>query len=247
MEICQRIGHIARIFWERPDVSRYSYSVALFPKLKVILVDDHPILRMGLRSVVDEHADFTVCGEATNAADALALVAELKPEIAVIDITLKSSSGLELTARLREQSPQLKVLIVSMYDAELYAERALKAGAMGYMMKREAPAKLIEALECLRAGDMYVSAKQKEKMLKRFLNQSPTPEREDNLSDREVELLTLFGNGFNTREVAERLGLNAEAVRGCREMLRQRLNLEKKSDVIRYAIEWTKRGDISVA
>ena len=216
-------------------------------KTKVFLVDDHPMLRMGMSAIINEGADYEVCGEATNAADALRLIQALNPAMAVIDIALESSSGLDLAKQLQAQMPAVRILMVSMFNAEVYAERALKAGAMGYMMKRDAQRNLIEALNCIRGGEIFLSPNQKEKMLLRFLKHSPTISPDDGLSDQELEVLALLGNGFGISEVAERLQLPAEIIRGCREALRKKLNLNEPSDVIGYAIDWTTRRDVSIS
>jgi len=133
------------------------------PKTRVLLVDDHPLLRRGMRVLIEQRSKFEVCAETDNAPEAVELVGRLSPDITVVDITLRSTNGIELTKALRGQSAGMRILVVSMHDEQVYAERALRAGAMGYLMKDQAGEKLITAIECIMAGDIYVSDRLKEK------------------------------------------------------------------------------------
>lgn len=218
---------------------------AAVAKKKVLIVDDHPITRQGLRVLVDQQPDFAVCGEADNAAVAMDLAAKLKPDIAIVDITLRTANGIELTKNLRAHSPTLLILIVSMHDEELFAERALRAGAKGYLMKHEASDQIVNALRRIANGDIYVSGRVQARMLSRMVNSrtgevaSPV----ESLSDREMEVFQLLGNGYSTRQIAERLNLSVKTIDSYREHLKLKLNLETGADLIRYAIQWVKTQD----
>lgn len=214
-------------------------------KRKVLIVDDHPITRQGLRMLVDQQPDFIVCGEADNAAYAMELAAKLKPDVAIVDITLRTANGIELTKNLKAHSPELLILIVSMHDEDLFAERALRAGARGYLMKHEASDQVINALRRIVTGDVYVSERVQARMLSRMVNNrtgevaSPV----ESLSDREMEVFQLLGNGYSTRQIAERLNLSVKTIDSYREHLKLKLNLESGADLIRYAIQWVKTQD----
>jgi DNA-binding NarL/FixJ family response regulator len=214
-------------------------------KRKVLIVDDHPITRQGLRMLVDLQPDFIVCGEADNAAYAMDLAAKLKPDVAIVDITLRTANGIELTKNLKAHSPELLILIVSMHDEDLFAERALRAGARGYLMKHEASDQVINALRRIVTGEVYVSERVQARMLSRMVNSrtgevaSPV----ESLSDREMEVFQLLGNGYSTRQIAERLNLSVKTIDSYREHLKLKLNLESGADLIRYAIQWVKTQD----
>lgn len=214
-------------------------------KKKVLIVDDHPITRQGMRMLIDQQPDFTVCGEADNAAYAMELATRLKPDLAIVDITLRTANGIELTKNLKAHSPDLLILIVSMHDEELFAERALRAGAKGYLMKHEASDQVTSALRRIVSGDIYVSERVQARMLSRMVNNrtgevvSPV----ESLSDREMEVFQLLGNGYSTRQIAERLNLSVKTIDSYREHLKLKLNLESGADLIRYAIQWVKSQD----
>lgn len=214
-------------------------------KKKVLIVDDHPITRQGLRMLVDQQADFAVCGEADNAAHAMELAAKLKPDIAIVDITLRTANGIELTKNLKAHSPALLILIVSMHDEELFAERALRAGAKGYLMKHEASDQVVNALRRISKGDIYVSERVQARMLSRMVssNSGEVVSPVESLSDREMEVFQLLGNGYSTRQIAERLNLSVKTIDSYREHLKLKLNLDSGADLIRYAIQWVKAQD----
>jgi DNA-binding NarL/FixJ family response regulator len=215
-----------------PDIS--------LSKARVLLVDDHPITRKGLRTLLDQQLNLEVCGEADNASEACELIDRLKPDVAVVDIVLKTRSGIELTKEVKAHTPGLRVLIVSMHDEALYAERALRAGAMGYVMKQEMGEKVIVAVQHLLRGDLYLSAKMKEKMLHRFVNKKAEEMvfAIDTLSDREMEVFQLIGNGYSTRLIAEKLNLSAKTIDSYREHLKLKLGLETGPELVRHAIQW---------
>jgi DNA-binding NarL/FixJ family response regulator len=225
-----------------PAPSRPVVEPPTVPKTRILLVDDHPLLRRGMRVLIEQKGKFEVCAETDNAPEAVALVERHSPDLTVVDITLRSTNGIELTKALRAQSPAMRVLVVSMHDEQVYAERALRAGAMGYLMKDQAGEKLISAIERIMTGEIYVSDRLKEKMLNRFLNHSAEKgiSLAETLSDRELEVLDLIGNGYGTRAIAEQLKLSVKTIDSYREHLKLKLNLKSSGELVRYAIQWTK-------
>jgi len=211
----------------------------LASKAKIPLVDDHPITRQGMRALIDEQPDLEVCGELDNAPAALDAVVAQDPALVIIDIALKTLSGLELTKDIKARAPQVPMLVVSMHDETIYAERCVRAGATGYLMKQEASEKIVEAIRCVLRGSVFLSAGMQEKMLHRMVNKRDQQAQFaiETLSDREIEILGLIGDGFSTRQIAERLKLSSKTVDSYREHLKKKLNLNSSGDLVRYAIE----------
>jgi DNA-binding NarL/FixJ family response regulator len=209
---------------------------------RIVLVDDHPVTREGVRILIDQEPDLTVCGQADSAPAALQLIQKLKPDLAVVDITLKTTSGIELLKNVRALLPDLPVLIMSMHDESLYAERALRAGAKGYIMKHEASERILVAIRSVLSGDLYLSEKMKEKMLHRLVRsrKDEVVFTIDTLSDREMEVFQLIGNGFGTRQIADKLNLSVKTIDSYREHLKLKLRLEKGADLVRHAIQWVR-------
>ena len=212
------------------------------PTYKILLVEDHPLTRQGMKQLLARKGRFEVCGEAESAPRALELVAKLSPNLAIVDITLKSANGIELTKDIRALAPATQVLVVSMHGENIYAERALRAGAMGYLMKDEPADNILVAIEAVMRGEVFVSARIKGRMLHRFVHKpsdmlaSPI----DRLSDREMEVLRLIGNGYGTRDIASMLNLSVKTIDSYREHLKEKLALANGGDLVRYAIQWTK-------
>lgn len=209
---------------------------------KILLVDDHPITRQGLKAVIDQQPDLMVCGEADTAPQAIELFQKLAPDLAIIDIGLKTTNGIELTKNLKVLAPTVPVLVLSMHDENLYAERAVRAGAMGYLMKQEAGEKVVAAVRRLLQGEMFLSEKIKERMLHRFVNKRGDGPAFaiDALSDREMEVFQLIGNGYSTRQIAQKLNLSSKTIDSYREHLKLKLNLESGAELVRYAIQWAR-------
>lgn len=210
-------------------------------KRRVLLVDDHPITRSGVAALVNQHHDLAVCGETESADEAIVLVEAIQPDIAIVDISMKAGvGGIELTRRIKEKAPHVPVLVVSMHDEAVYAERAFRAGAMGYVMKENAGEHLTAALQCLLRGDIYLSPAMKERVLRRFVNKkggNPLFSIET-LSARETEVFQLIGDGSSTREIAERLGLSAKTIDSYREQLKLKLFLNSGEELVRHAVLW---------
>jgi len=215
-------------------------------KRRIFLVDDHPITRQGVAVLINQEADLEVCGEADSAPKAFDLLQKAKADLAVVDISLKTTSGIELTKNLKVLLPDLPILIMSMHDESLYAERALRAGAKGYVMKQEASDNILIAIRRILSGELYLSEKMKEKMLHRLVHnrKDEVVFSIDTLSDREMEVFQLIGNGFSTRQIATKLNLSVKTIDSYREHLKLKLHIEKGADLVRHAIQWVKSENI---
>jgi DNA-binding NarL/FixJ family response regulator len=210
-------------------------------KRTVFVVDDHPIVREGLAQMINRESDLTVCGEAQEMHGALQMIEALKPDILIVDISLNGPDGLDLLKNIRARDPSLPVLILSMHDESIYAERALRAGANGYIMKQEATEKVLVALRRILSREIYVSSRVASKMLQQFVGASSTSARHspvDDLSDRELEVLRLMGDGHGTRQIAEELHLSVKTVESYQAHLKEKLSLKNLRELVQYAVQW---------
>jgi DNA-binding NarL/FixJ family response regulator len=208
-------------------------------KFRVFLVDDHPIVRRGFQLLLSLEPDLMVCGEADNGPAALQKILALKPDVAIVDLSLKGSNGLELIKQLRAQSLKLKLLVFSMRDEGIYAERALRAGADGYITKEEGTEKAIQAIRLLMQGKRYLSDKVAEKMMDTLVGNSSGAEGAvESLSDRELEVLELIGAGLGSREIAEKLHLSIKTIESHREHMKTKLGLTRAPELVSYAFNW---------
>jgi len=209
-------------------------------KTRILIVDDHPIVRQGLAELIDHEQDLTVCGQAEGAHEALKIIKELKPDMAIVDITLKETSGMELIKDITARYPDLLVLALSMHDESLYAERALRAGARGYIMKAEATENVVTAIRKVVSGQIYVSDKMAAKMVRKLVGGGPDVGASaiDRLSDRELEVFSLIGQGQGTRQIAERLHLSLKTIETYRAHIKEKLNLVDANELLQYAIQW---------
>ena len=207
-------------------------------KTRILIVDDHPIVRQGLAELIDHEQDLTVCGQAEGAHEALKIIKELKPDMAIVDITLKETSGMELIKDITARYPDLLVLALSMHDESLYAERALRAGARGYIMK--ATENVVTAIRNVVSGQIYVSDKMAAKMVRKLVGGGPDVGASaiDRLSDRELEVFSLIGQGQGTRQIAERLHLSLKTIETYRAHIKEKLNLVDANELLQYAIQW---------
>ena len=216
------------------------YVVSSKQKAKVVVVDDHPIVREGLAELINREKDLTVCGDAADVVQAMKVIAESKPDIAIIDISLKDSSGLQLIKRLRGADEKLCILVLSMHDEDLYAERALRAGAQGYIMKREAPREVVSAIRRVLAGEIYVGDELAARFMRRFVGGEPhvggSPV--ELLSDRELEVFDFIGQGLKTGQIAERLHLSVKTIESYREHIKEKLGLRNATELVQHAIKW---------
>ena len=214
-------------------------------KTKVIIVDDHPIIRQGLAELINHEQDLVVCGYAEDAHEALGKIKESEPDMVIVDISLKETSGMDLTKDIKAQYPNLPVLVLSMHDESLYAERMLRAGAKGYVMKAEATENVVTAIRKILSGQIYVSDKMAAKMVRKLVGGSPDVGASaiERLSDRELEVFRMIGQGFGTRQIAERLHLSIKTIETYREHIKEKLNLADASELLQYAIQWTHSQD----
>lgn len=209
-------------------------------KRRILLVDDHPIVRQGMAQLINGEPDLIVCGEADDAQRALTAVSNLQPDLVIVDITLQGTNGLELIKSIKAAHPEILILVLSMHDESLYAERALRAGARGYVMKKEPPEKAMQGIRQVLKGETYVSEKIGSSFLHQFIygrssNKSSPIER---LSDRELEVLTLIGRGHGTRHIAEMLNLSVKTIETHRAHLKEKLSLIDAPGLVRFAVEW---------
>jgi DNA-binding NarL/FixJ family response regulator len=214
-------------------------------KQRVLLVDDHPITRCGVRQLVNQQLNLEVCGEAASAGEAMALVEKLHPDAAIVDISLPATNGIELTKTIRCCAPGTAVLILTMHDENLYGEEVMRAGDQGLVMKCEAPDKVPIALEHILRGDTFFSPRVKQKML-HVLRQKRRRGSEfaiDTLSARELEVLRLMGDGYTPVEIAERLALSRKTIDTYREHLRRKLGFKNSNELVRYAIQWPRAAE----
>ena len=210
------------------------------PKRRVFLVDDHAIVRRGLAELVNNEADLTVCGEGEDAYGALRAIRECAPDLCVIDVSLKDSDGIELLKELKAQLPDLPVLILSMHDESLYGERALRAGARGYIMKQEAPANILTAIRKLLSGEVYVSEHMQAMLLDRLVCGSRSKGNRlpmDRLTDRELEIFRMIGAGDSVKEIADKLFLSQKTVQAHREHIKEKLDFKSSAELLRFAIQ----------
>ena len=207
---------------------------------RILVVDDHPILREGLLQSINRESDLIVCGEAENAHQALSAISKLKPDLVLVDIGLPGKSGFELVKDLRTVHPEVPVLVLSMHDESLYAERVLRAGARGYIMKQERPGKLIEAIRSVLGGKAYVSDKMAARILDVFSGRRPKGSRVplERLTDREFEILELIGRGKSSHEIAKALHVSVKTVDTHRTHLKGKLKLKSTLQLTHYAVCW---------
>ncbi len=213
------------------------------PKTRIILVDDHPMLLRGIADLINGEPDLEVVGEAATFQEAMALVSKVKAGLIVVDVSLDGNNGIELMKNLsgREGSPP--ILAYSMHDESIYAERALRAGAKGYVMKQAEPEVLLTAIHQILKGKIYLSEQMSERLLGKLVgagsNTATTAWPIDKLSDRELEVLQLLGQGMGTSQIADKLCLSVKTIETYREHLKQKLNLANGQELLRYAIEWS--------
>lgn len=216
-------------------------------KSRVLLVEDHPMFRERLAHLINKDLEMTVCGEADNIQTAMALSQETHPDIAIVDITLRGSSGLELLKDFKAQGMKIPVLVLSMHDEMLYAERALRAGAKGYITKNEASSEVMVAIRKVLQGEVYLSTRMTTRLIERMADSGRevrTSEMEL-LTDRELEVFQLVGHGRNTREIAAQLHLGESTVDTYRARIKEKLRLKNVAELYHRATEWVKEQETS--
>jgi DNA-binding NarL/FixJ family response regulator len=217
-----------------------SQTAVATKKSKVFVVDDHPIVRQGLALLINRESDLTVCGEAEDAQTAVQAVATAKPDVLVVDISLNGPDGLDLLKDVRMRYPGLPVLILSMHDESIYAERALRAGAQGYIMKQEATEKVLVALRRILSAEIYVSERIANRMLQRYIGNRSAgrPSSIADLTDRELEVFRLIGEGHSTRQIAEELHISVKTVESYQAHIKEKLSLRTARELVQHAIQW---------
>ena len=223
-------------------------------KFRIFILEDHPVMRRGYRALINGEMDIEVCGEAETASAALEMIRESAPDLVIADISLEGMNGIEFIKRLQAERPGLEVLVVSMHDESLYAERALQAGAAGYLMKKEADSLVITAIRRVLGGRYYVSDRMEDKILLQFAGRMPSKASVRmqvslaQLSDRELEVFELHGRGLSTREMATAMGISHKTVATHRGRIKAKLDIDTTPQLVRRAVLWieTEKADIEV-
>ena len=210
------------------------------PVRTILIVDDHPMMRRGLRELLSHEPDLQVTGEAVEAQEALCLIESLPPDLVLVDISLRQSNGLDLIKRVRAKYPEIRMLVISMHDEAIYADRALYAGALGYISKQETPEKVLEAVRLVLRGDIYLSP---EMTAQRLVRMTPRERRGlqspiEKLSDRELEVFEAIGVGRKTREIADQLYVSVKTIETHRESIKRKLGLRGNIELIQRSCRW---------
>jgi DNA-binding NarL/FixJ family response regulator len=209
-------------------------------KAKVLLVDDHPLVREWLGTLINQQSDLQVCGEADSAPKALQVIGVANPDIAIVDISMEGGSGIELIKNIKASHPDVMVIVLSMHEEALYAERALRAGARGYIMKREATKGVLQAIRGVLGGKLYLSDKMAMMMAEKFVDGRPKTGGSviESLSDRELEVFQLLGRGYSTRQIADELHVSFKTVQAFCARIKEKLALSSATELLREAVRW---------
>jgi DNA-binding NarL/FixJ family response regulator len=206
---------------------------------KILIVDDHPIMREGLVQLINHQKDMSVCGQFEEANAAFEAIPSIKPDVAIVDITLKGVNGLELIKNIRAHYPKLRMLVLSMHDEALYAERVLRAGAVGYIMKQEASEKVLEAVRRVMNGEIYLSHRMGAQLMHQLIGgRTSTGSLIERLSDRELEVFGLIGRGHGTRQIAEQLHLSVKTIESHRAHIKEKMDLKNATELVHRAIQF---------
>jgi|HubBroStandDraft_1064217.scaffolds.fasta_scaffold509008_1 DNA-binding NarL/FixJ family response regulator len=210
------------------------------PKRRIFIVDDHPLVREWLATLINQQSDLKVCGEAGSASEGIKLIPAVKPHVAVVDISMEGGSGIELIKDLKALCPEVLVIVLSMHDEGLYRERALRAGARGYVMKREATKTVLQAIRCVLEGKLYLSDKLARKLAGELVEgkTAATASPVELLSDRELEVFQLLGRGLGTRQIAEEMHVSFRTVQTFSARIKEKLNLTSATELLRVAMRW---------
>lgn len=212
-------------------------------KCRVLIVDDHPIVRHGLGELIARQPDLAMCGEAATVSEALRQVESNRPDVAIIDISLEGENGIELIEKIKALYPQVKMLVSSMHDEKTYAGRSLRAGALGYINKRESIRKVIDAVRQILRGQLYLSPEMASRLLHRAAFGQPIdPDPSDTLSNRELEVFEMVGQGMTTQQIAGKLHLSTRTVETHRQKIKTKLNLQNSAQLSRAAFQWVQEG-----
>jgi DNA-binding NarL/FixJ family response regulator len=216
--------------------------------IRVFVVDDHPIVRHGFAQLLSVEPDLELCGQAAEARSALAAITAAEPGVVIVDVSLGDASGIDLIGEIKHRLPRAAVLVVSMHDEQLYAERALRAGAAGYVMKHEAAGAIVRAIRTVAAGGIFVSEAVSARLLHRLAVRGGSGDDSPlgTLSNRELHVLELIGRGLGTREIAELLHISIKTVESYRARLKEKMNLRSGVELTRFAVQWTTDGGAAV-
>jgi DNA-binding NarL/FixJ family response regulator len=216
-----------------------SHPRSLQTQYRVLIVDDHPIVRLGLKELISEEPDFEVCGEAENVAEALRQVEAQQPDVVIVDISLDGENGIDLIERVKARFPSVKTLVSSIHDETLFAGRVLRAGAMGYVSKREAIRCIVDALRQVMRGEVYLSSRMASRLLHRaVVGQSLDQDPVETLSNRELEVFEMIGQGMTTLQIARRLSVSPKTVETHRKKIKMKLSLQNSTQLSRCAFQW---------
>jgi DNA-binding NarL/FixJ family response regulator len=213
-------------------------------KTRIFIVDDHPLLRRGLSELINREPDMVFCGEAEDSPSAIKAISQIKPDLVIVDISLKGYNGIELIKNIKAFDPKIQVLVLSMHDESIYAMRVLKAGAKAYVMKQEVVDKVMEAVRRIRAGKVFVSERVASRMLDQVVvGGDPAPDSPvDLLSDRELEIVNMIGSGLPTREIAAKLHISIKTVESHRARIKEKLNLQNAIQLVQFCVRWVEEG-----
>ncbi len=211
-------------------------------KYRVLIVDDHPLVRRGLAELLAAEKDLEVCGEAADADEAVRLIEQRKPQVVVLDLSLKNSNGIELIERIKARDNGVRVLVSSMHDESLFAERVLRAGGMGYINKQEPIEKLILAIRQILQGDVYLSPRMAGRLLQAAVGAPLYRNPIETLSNRELEVFQFIGQGMTTKQIAQKLELSPKTIETHREKIKSKLNLANSIELSRHAVRWVLQG-----
>jgi DNA-binding NarL/FixJ family response regulator len=213
-------------------------------KTRIFIVDDHPLLRRGLAELINREPDMVFCGEAEDSPSALKAISQIKPDLVIVDISLKGYNGIELIKNIKAFDPKIQILVLSMHDESIYAMRVLKAGAKAYVMKQEVVDKVMEAVRRIRAGKVFVSERVASRMLDQVVvGGDPAPDSPvDLLSDRELEIVNMIGSGLPTREIAAKLHISINTVESHRARIKEKLNLQNAIQLVQFCVRWVEDG-----
>lgn len=208
--------------------------------IRVFIVDDHPLVRQGLTQIIGGQEDFEVCGEAEDSPSAMRGIDNSNPDAVIVDISLQGNNGLELIKNLKAIHEKLPILVFSMHDESIYAQRALRAGAKAYVMKKESSEKIIEAIHKILKGEIYVSPRVADQVLHQIVNgpSNSSASPVDRLTDRELEVVQLIGRGLSTREIAESLHLSVKTIESHRAHVKEKLNLRNATELVQFSVQW---------
>lgn len=210
-------------------------------RIRVFLVDDHPAIREAIRDTIDDTIDMEICGETSSSDEAFRQIEEVDPDVAIIDISLNDAHGLDLVQNIRAQYPEVQTIVFSMYDENVYAERAIRAGAAGYLMKSEPTKNIVEAVRSVHDGEVYLSRR----MASRILNKVAMGETSepsfaiDELTDREMAVFQMLGQGYSVQEIQDRLNLSRKTIETYRRRAKEKLGFDTVSELLQYAVQWT--------